>query len=123
LEEAEQHLAKLCSLAGEFAIPHGDAACLVGFAKLAFDRSDYPRASRLLAAVNAGYMPIGTASGPLYEVYCAYCSDLLRDVLDPETARATQAEGAALSLKEALDAELIRIPPLESGLGPCPPER
>jgi hypothetical protein len=36
------------------------------------------------------------------------CSGVLREALDPETAGTTQAEGAALSLKDALDAELIR---------------
>jgi hypothetical protein len=38
-----------------------------------------------------------------------HCTGVLRDVLDPESARTTQAEGAALSLKEALDAELFRV--------------
>jgi hypothetical protein len=37
-----------------------------------------------------------------------HCTGALQEVLDPETARTTQAEGAALSLKEALDAELNR---------------
>jgi hypothetical protein len=37
-----------------------------------------------------------------------HCAAILRDVLDPENARISQAEGAALSVKEALDAELSR---------------
>jgi hypothetical protein len=41
------------------------------------------------------------------QVY-AECTGVLPNVLDPETTRTTQSEGAALSLKEALEAELMR---------------
>jgi hypothetical protein len=47
--------------------------------------------------------PAGLA-GLVYD----HCTGVLPDILDPETARSTQAEGAALSVKDALDAELIQ---------------
>jgi hypothetical protein len=37
-----------------------------------------------------------------------HCTEVLRRVLDPEVARTTKAEGAGPSLKEALNAELMR---------------
>jgi hypothetical protein len=110
-DDAEQHLATLTSLVRDFAVPRGEVACLIGFAKVALDRGDYVRASRLLAAVNTSVGPEDRplAYGALLDrlVY-VHCAEALREVLDPETARTTQAEGAALSLKDALDAELAR---------------
>jgi hypothetical protein len=115
-DEAEQHLATLTSIVRNHAIPRGEGACLIGFAKVALDRGDYARASRLLAVVKSsvggGARPLDArwpGCGSLLDalVY-ARCSEVLRDVLDPETARTTEAETAALSLKGALDAELIR---------------
>jgi predicted ATPase len=110
-DDAEQHLATLTSLVRDFAVPRGEVACLIGFAKVALDRGDYARASRLLAAVNTSVGPEDRplAYGALLDrlVY-VHCAEALREVLDPETARTTQAEGAALSLKDALDAELAR---------------
>jgi hypothetical protein len=62
-----------------------------------------------LAAVDAS---VGPKDRPFHfatdALIYAHCTALLRGVLDPEIACTTQAEGAALSLKEALDAELIR---------------
>jgi hypothetical protein len=107
--EADQHLSTLSSVVRAFAVPRGEAACLIGFAKVAVDRGDYVRASRLLAAVTAagpGARPPGSVLDALVYVHCA---EVLREVLDPESARSTQAEGAALSLKNALDAELSDV--------------
>jgi predicted ATPase len=108
-DEAEQHLATAAAVVRDLAMPRGEAGCLVGFAKVALDRSDYARASRLLAAVSAsagpGDSPFRTHFDSL--IY-AHCAAVLEEVLDPESARATNAEGSALSLKEALDAELSR---------------
>jgi hypothetical protein len=108
-DEAEQHLATLASVVRDHAMPRGEAGCLVGFAKVALDRGDHARASGLLAAVNASFRagdtPFGSALDALIYVHCAR---VLGDVPDPYTARTTQAEGAALSLREALDAELMR---------------
>jgi hypothetical protein len=108
-DEAEQHLATMASVVRDLAIPRGEVTCLVGFAKVALDRHHYDRASRLLAAVDssfrAGDIPFRTLVDAL--VY-THCVRVLRDVLDPETMRTTQAEGRALLLKEVLDAELMR---------------
>jgi predicted ATPase len=108
-DQAEQHLATMASLVRDFAIPRGEVTCLVGIAKVALDRHDYTRASRLLAAVDstfqAGGLPFRTLVDAL--VY-THCIGVLRDVLDPEIVRTAQAEGAALSVKEALDAEFNR---------------
>jgi predicted ATPase/class 3 adenylate cyclase len=108
-DEAEQHLTTLAYAVRDFVVPRGEAACLVGFAKVALDRGDYGRASALLATVDSsvgpGDRPFRSAVDALVYVHC---KGVLRDVLDPEIARTTQAEGAALSVKEALDAELSR---------------
>jgi hypothetical protein len=108
-DEADRHLATMASVVPDFAIPRGEPSCLIGFAKVALDRGDYARTSRLLGAFNAsvspGNTPFRSHTGAL--VYL-HCTGVLQDVLDPETARATQVEGAALSVKEALDAELLR---------------
>jgi predicted ATPase len=108
-DEAEQHLATMTVVVREFAIPRGEADCLIGFAKVALDQGDYVRASRLLAAVDSSVGPgkrsFRTAMDALvYDL----CTRDLREVLDPQAALTLHAEGAALSLKEALDAELIR---------------
>jgi predicted ATPase/class 3 adenylate cyclase len=103
-DEAEGRLAAFTSVAR--AIPRGEAACLIGYAKLALDRGDYPRASRLLGAVKSW---TGAVVGfRLDSLVYVHCTGVLREVLDPDSLLTTQAEGAALSLKEALDAELIR---------------
>jgi hypothetical protein len=108
-DEAEQHLATLTSVGRDFAIPRGEVACLIGFSKVAVDRGDYPRASRLLAAIRSNVGQEDRRFRTNFEVLVyVHCTGVLRDVLDPETARTTQAEGAALTLKEALEAELIR---------------
>jgi predicted ATPase len=106
-DEAEQHLESMASVVRDFAMPHGEAPCLVGFAKIAVDRGDYSRASRLLAAVDSSTGPKnGPFLFPMEALVYEHCSEVLRDVLDPNRARTSQAEGSALSLKEALDAEL-----------------
>jgi hypothetical protein len=107
--EAEKHLATMTAVVRDFAIPRGEASCLIGFAKVALDRGDYARASRLLTTVDSSVgsenRPFVTALDPL--IY-AHSTDILRRVFDLDTARTTRADGASLSLKEALDAELAR---------------
>jgi hypothetical protein len=107
-EEAGQHLATMTSIGRQF-VPRGEAACVIGFARIALDRGDYARASRLLSAVNSS---VGPGERPFRSIMDALvharCTAILREVLDPETVRTTQAEGAGLSLNEALDAELMR---------------
>ena len=108
-EEAEQHLVTLTAVVREFAVPRGEPVCLVGFAKVALDRGDSVRACRLLAAVDSSAGPGDSPfRAPFDALVYADCVRVLRDILDPETARTAKAQGAALSLKEALDAELIR---------------
>jgi hypothetical protein len=107
-DEAEQHLATFSSVVRDFAMPRGEAGCVTGFAKIALDRGDYARASRLLAAVEASMGPGETQLRSFDALLYAQCSKDLRDVIDPETARTTEARGAVLSVKEALDAELMR---------------
>jgi predicted ATPase/DNA-binding CsgD family transcriptional regulator len=108
-DEAAQHLATMVSLMRDFAMPadFGEASCLVGFAKVALDRGDYRRASRLLATITAS-VGTGVRLTSIDALIYHQCNEVLRKVLDPETARSTEAEGAALSVKEALDAELLR---------------
>jgi hypothetical protein len=108
-DEAEQHLATLASVVRDHAMPRGEAGCLVGFAKVALDRGDCARATRLLATVNASFRPGDTPfRGALDALVYVHCAGVLGDVPDPYTALTTEAEAAASSLKEALDAELIR---------------
>jgi predicted ATPase/DNA-binding CsgD family transcriptional regulator len=108
-EEAEHHLATAVSVVRDFAVFGGEASCLLAFAKFALDRGDYARASRLLASVKASAGPEDRPfDGPIEALAYNHCTGALQGVLDPDTARTTQAEGAALSLKEALDGELSR---------------
>jgi hypothetical protein len=108
-DQAEQHLATFASLVRAHAVAPAEAGCLIGFAKIAVDRGDFVRASSLLAAVDSSISredrPVGFG---LEDLVYVHCTRVLRDLLDHETARTTQAEGAALSLKDALDAELVR---------------
>jgi predicted ATPase len=108
-DEAEQHLATMASVVRDFAIPRGEVTCLVGYAKVALDRHDYARASRLLTAVDSSFRAGNIRFRTLVDalVY-THCVRVLRDVLDPETMRTAQSEGRALLLKDALDDELIR---------------
>jgi hypothetical protein len=109
VDEAEQHLATAASIARDHAMPRGEAGCLVGFARVALDRGDYARASRLLAAVKASGGPEHWPFRSNFDALVYFrCVEALREVLDSDTARTTQAEGSALSPKDALDAELIR---------------
>jgi tetratricopeptide (TPR) repeat protein len=109
-DEAEQHLATAASVERDFAVLRGDAYCLIGFAKVALDRGDHVRAARLLAVVDSSRGPGDRPFlSPLDGLVRLHCIRVLGNVLDPETAHTTQAEGAAVSLKEALDAELIRF--------------
>jgi hypothetical protein len=108
-DEAEQHVATAVSVVRDFAVPRMEGACLIAFAKVALDRGDYARASRLLATAESSVRPEHKPFQELAEILVYdYCTDVLRDVLDPDSLRTTQAEGAAVSLNEALDAELLR---------------
>ncbi|MCL2393103.1 MAG: hypothetical protein FWC87_00320, partial [Acidimicrobiaceae bacterium] len=105
--EAEQHLATLTSIMRDHAVPRGDAICLIGFAKVALDRGDFGRATRLLAAVDSSVLP---ADRPFLSAMDAlvylHCKRVLGEVFDPETARTSRAERGMSSIKKALDGEL-----------------
>jgi hypothetical protein len=113
---AEHHLSVLATVVRDHAVRYGEAACLILFAKLALDRGDPPRASRLLAAVKAS---AGRNDRPFrthFESLVYFdCTRQLRSLLDQDSARRYQLEGAALSCSQALDAELASRPgPRES---------
>jgi predicted ATPase/DNA-binding SARP family transcriptional activator len=98
------HLVAMAKVVREYAIPESDASCLVGFAKLAIDDSDYERASRILATVRASAsMPFRNMMD--YVVY-RYCVAVLTDILDERTIARCRLEGTAISVREALKAEL-----------------
>jgi hypothetical protein len=105
---ARSCLQRLAVLARDLAIRHGEQACLIGFAKLALDRGDYPRASYLLASVRASaaksvHTPFRTHLEA--EIYLKSTA-VLRGVLDADSAGTTRTEGAAVPIEVALDREL-----------------
>jgi hypothetical protein len=104
---AEHHLSVLAAVVRDHAVPYGEAACLILFAKLALDRGDPPHASRLLAAVKASAGPNDLPFSTFTESLVYFdCTRQLRALLDQDSARRYQREGAVLSCSRALDAEL-----------------
>jgi hypothetical protein len=104
---AEHHLSVLAAVVRDHAVPYGEAACLIHFAKLALDRGDPPRASRLLAAVKASAGPNTPPFRTHFDALVYFHSTRqLRALLDQDSARRYQTEGAVLSCSRALDAEL-----------------
>jgi hypothetical protein len=104
---AEHHLSVLVTVVRDHAVRHGEAACLILFAKLALDRGDPRRASRLLAAVKASTGPNDPPFRTFFESLVYFdCTRRLRSLLDQDSARRYQMEGAVLSCSRALDAEL-----------------
>jgi predicted ATPase/class 3 adenylate cyclase len=102
-----EHLQALTTLVREFAIPLGEASCLIGFAALAIDENDVERASRLLATVrSAARFPFRT---PLEVLVYRRCVQAVGRALDSDAARLCRAEGAATPIDDALDAELGRL--------------
>jgi hypothetical protein len=110
-DTAEHHLSVLANLVRDHAVQRGEEACLILYAKLALDRGDPQRASRLLAAVKAS---AGLNNPPFRTFFDALvyfdCTRQLRSLLDPDSARRNQMEGAGLSCSRALDAELASRP-------------
>jgi hypothetical protein len=105
-EDAVRHALDLTDLVHEYAHPRSETACLVAFAKLAFDDRDYAGASRLLAAVTASErMPFRNMMD--WVVYDRLVR-ALRAELDSETLHRCRAEGAAMTTAQALDAETRR---------------
>jgi hypothetical protein len=108
-DTAEHHLSVLATVVRDHAVPYGEAACLIHFAKLALDRGDPGRVSRLLAAVKASAGPNDRPFRSHFEslVYF-YCTRQLRSLLNQDSARRYQMEGAVLSCSRALDASWRR---------------
>jgi predicted ATPase/class 3 adenylate cyclase len=100
------HVLGMTDLVREYALPHSEAACLIGFAKLAFDDRDYAAASRLLATAKASApMPFrNTMDTVVYDRLVAG----LRAELDSETVRHCRAQGATMTTADALDGEIRR---------------
>jgi predicted ATPase/DNA-binding SARP family transcriptional activator len=98
------HLEAMARVVREYAIPRSEAACLVGFAKLAIDSGEYERASRLLATVRAS-APMPFRNMMDYVVY-RQCRGVLTEVLDDQTIARCRREGTPISVHDALEAEL-----------------
>jgi predicted ATPase len=109
-DTAERHLSILATVVRDHAVRYGEAACLILFAKLALDRGDPERSSRLLATVKAAAGPNDRPFRTHFEslVYF-YCTKHLRVLLDQASAQRCQAQGATLSCTQALDAQLSDI--------------
>jgi predicted ATPase/DNA-binding SARP family transcriptional activator len=98
------HLEAMAKVVREYAIPRSEASCLVGFAKLAIDSGDYERASRVLATVRSSApMPFRNM---MDHVLYRQCVGAVVKALDGKSAARCRLEGTAMSVHEALDAEL-----------------
>jgi predicted ATPase/class 3 adenylate cyclase len=105
-ELASKHLAAVAAIVREYAIPLGDVSCLIGYATLAANDGEFETASRHLAtARSAGAFPFRT---PLEILLYRTAVAVVRDMLEPDIAQRCRAEGAEISVDEALDAELAR---------------
>jgi hypothetical protein len=105
---AAEHLRAVAAIVRDYAIPLGEASCLTGYAALAVKLGEHERASRLLASVK-GSAPFPFRSPPDALLYRQTARGL-RDALDPDTAARCRAEGRAIGVSQALDAELARQP-------------
>jgi len=84
-DEAERHLATLTAFVRDFAVARGEAACLVGFAKVALDRGDFGRASHLLATVDSRFGPGNRSLGdPTVALVYAHCKGVLGEFINLE---------------------------------------
>lgn len=108
-EDAAGQLRAATALAREYAIPLGETSCLVGFAALAADDGDYETASRHLATVrSSGAFPFRT---PLDVLVYRRVRAAVAEALDRHTAQRCRAQGAASSVRAALDTELALLKP------------
>jgi hypothetical protein len=107
LEAAGRHLQAATAVGREHAVGLCEASCLIGFSALAASAGDYERASRNLASVTGSgvFQARFTVDVLVYRM----TARALHGALDPETAARCRAEGAAMSVSEALDAELARL--------------
>jgi predicted ATPase/class 3 adenylate cyclase len=109
LQAASEHLRDVAGIVREYAIPLGEASCVVGFSAIAANAGDYEAASRQLASVKAaGVFPFRSPADVL--VY-RQTARVLRKALDPATAARCRAEGAAIPVRKALDDQLAQTGP------------
>jgi predicted ATPase len=107
LEATSHHLRELIAVVREYAVPLGEVSCLVGFAALAAATGDHEKASRHLATVrNAAPFPFRT---PVEVLLYRRTARAVRSALDASTAQRCRAEGAGISVQQAVDAELARL--------------
>jgi hypothetical protein len=107
--DVAEHLRALVEIVREHAIPLGEETCLIAFAALAVLQGDYETASRQLASVrSAAIFPFRT---PLQVLVYRQTGRAVSRALDPRTAERCRAEGAAMPVREALDAALARVTP------------
>ncbi len=108
-QDASKQLRALAAIVREYAIPLGEVSCLIGFAALATNDGDYETASRHLATISsAAPFPFRT---PLEVLLYRQVRAVVAEALDRDTARRCRAEGAAVPVSAALDAELARLRP------------
>jgi predicted ATPase/class 3 adenylate cyclase len=105
---AIEHLKGLCAIVRDHAIPRADDDCVTAFAALAAMDHDYERAARLLASARGNRVVVGriVVSAAAYR----RVRDHVRGHLDRATIARLREEGAAISVSEAIDAELARLP-------------
>src|SRR5215469_17291334 len=105
--EAIDHAATLTDVVRDYAVPYGEATCVIVLAKVGLDQGNYPQAARLLAALTAS---AGATSIPYRLPFDRILYDNAREalhrVLDADNARTCQAEGAATAPGQAIDAAL-----------------
>jgi hypothetical protein len=107
IDDASAHLQTAADTAREHAVPLGETSCLIGFSALAAATGDYERASRDLASARGTSLSafsLMTFDPLVYRV----SARTVRAALDPKTAARCRADGAAIPVSQALDAELAR---------------
>jgi hypothetical protein len=91
----------------DYAVPYGEATCVIVLAKVGLDQGNYPQAARLLAALTAS---VGATSIPYRlpfdRIVYDHTREALHRVLGADNARTCQAEGAATAPGQAIDAAL-----------------
>jgi hypothetical protein len=115
--EALEHAATLTDVVRDYAVPCGEATCVIVLAKVSFDRGDYPQASRLLAALTASVGPGSILYRlPFDGIVYDYTREALHAVVDPHMVRKWQAEGAVIARSQAIDAALraLALPEIDS---------
>ena len=96
LDDAMQTLREHLTIMERTRIPGGIETSLIALAAIALQRGDPEKASRLLAKAAAGIRNLSAGAALRHYVH------LVRQALDRETARRCRAEGAAMSIDEAL---------------------